>query len=1137
MENAKRSDFVHLHVHTEYSLLDGASRIDDLVSLAKKNGMNAVAITDHGAMYGVIDFYKKCKQAGIKPLIGCEVYVAKRGRTDRTPKVDDEPYHLVLIAEDQEGYKNLLKLVSLAYIEGFYYKPRIDLELLSSHSRGLIGLSGCLAGQIPSLILAGDLKGAADIAGTLGDILGRERFFLELQDHGLPEQGVVNRALVKMSGELGLGIVATNDSHYNERRDAEAHDILLCIQTGKTVRDESRLRFPNDEFYFKSGREMEAIFRDLPQAITNTRVIADRCNVELEFGSIHLPDYDLPEGYDADSFLRELCHERFRRRFPDGDEEALARLEYELGVIEKMGYAGYFLIVWDFIEYSKKKGIPVGPGRGSAAGSLVAYVLGITDVHPLKYGLLFERFLNPERVTMPDMDIDFCFERRQEVIDYVVRKYGQQCVAQIITFGTMAARAAIRDVGRTLSMPYSQVDRIAKMVPFQHGMTLDRALEVAPDLRQICEADSQVRRLIELAKSVEGLPRHASVHAAGVVISGKPLWEYVPLQKMSDGTVVTQFTMEGLEDLGLLKMDFLGLRTLTVLHDTVSLISRTQGTELRLDEIPFDDTNTYRLLGEGETLGVFQLESGWVRETLRELKPSRFEDLIALVALCRPGPMENIPAFIENKRGSPRYPHPILEPILRETYGIIVYQEQVMQAVSAIAGFSLGQADILRRGMGKKKPELIAAMKEDFMKGAKLKGIDEETAEEIFQLIDRFAGYGFNKSHAAAYALIAYRASYLKANYPKEYMAALLTSVASSTDKIGLYVEECRRMNIEVLPPDINESYEKFTVAQAGIRFGLAGVKNVGHGAIASIVEARKAGAFRSLRDVCERVDTRLLNKRALESLVKAGAFDSLGARRSQLLAALDDILEHTQQSRRRRRDLKGQTSFFELVDGADFGAAADPLPDIPEFPREKLLGMEKEVLGLYVSGHPLRNYSAELSRKVTVRLGNIDEVEDGRSVVIGGLINSAKVIVTRSGERMLFAQVEDLTGSIEVTVFPRVYERFAQYLKPDALVFVRGRVSQQEERVKVIAEEVSPIVGTGSVFIRIEKETGKAWVLEELKGVLTNYPGNSPVYLFFADIGKVVSTNSRYWVGVSEQLVEEVEGLLGKGSVILQQN
>lgn len=1136
MMSGKSSNFVHLHVHTEYSLLDGASRIGDLISLAKKSAMPAIAITDHGAMYGVIDFYKTCKRMDIKPIIGCEVYMAKRTRSDKTAKIDDEPYHLVLLAETKEGYKNLLKLVSLGYIEGFYYKPRIDFELLSRHSKGLIGLSGCLAGQIPSLISGGDVKAATDVAATLRDILGRENFFLEFQDHGLPEQHSVNEALLKIARELDLGIVATNDSHYNERKDAEAHDILLCIQTGKTIRDEKRLRFPNDEFYLKSGEEMEAIFSGLPEAILNTLLIAERCNVELEFGSVHLPDYELPEGYDANDFLRELCYQRFRRRFPEGSEQALGRLEYELDVIEKMGYAGYFLIVWDFIEYAKQKGIPVGPGRGSAAGSLVAYVLGITDVDPLKYGLLFERFLNPERVTMPDMDIDFCFERRQEVIDYVIQKYGQQCVAQIITFGTMAARAAIRDVGRALSMPYSQVDRIAKMVPFQQGMTLERALEVAPDLHQIYEMDSQVRRLIDLAKSVEGLPRHASVHAAGVVISGKPLWDYVPLQRMSDGTVVTQFTMEGLEELGLLKMDFLGLRTLTVLHDTLAIIGQTRGVEVRLDEVPFDDPNTYRLLGEGETLGIFQLESGWVRETLRELKPSRFEDLIALVALCRPGPMENIPAFIENKRGSPRYPHPMLEPILRETYGVIVYQEQVMQAVSAVAGFSLGQADILRRGMGKKKPELIAAMKEDFMTGAQRNGIPAETAEEIFQLIDRFAGYGFNKSHAAAYALIAYRASYLKANYPKEYMAALLTSVTNSTDKVGLYVEECRRMNIEVLPPDINESFEKFTVVEAGIRFGIAGVKNVGHGAIASIIEARKSGPFRSLRDVCERVDTRLLNKRALESLIKAGAFDSLGVRRSQLLSVLDHVIEQSQQSRRRRHDFKGQTSFFDLVDDVDFGKPTDSLPDMEEFPRDKLLAMEKEVLGLYVSGHPLRNFSRELAERTTVRLGSIDEVEDGKDVTVGGLINTTKVIVTKNGERMLFATVEDLTGSVEVTVFPKVYERFSQYLKSDALVVVKGRVSQQEERVKVIADEVSPLTSLSTMFITIEKNAGKPRVLEELKAVLTNYPGNSPVYLFFPDAGKVVSVDSRYWVGISEQLIREVEGLLGKGSVLLQQ-
>lgn len=1126
--------FVHLHVHTEYSLLDGAASIHDLVRQAREYGMPALAITDHGYMYGVMEFYKACREEAIKPIIGCEVYVARRTRHDRTPRLDDNPYHLILLAENQEGYKNLVHLVSLASLEGFYYKPRVDEELLRRYSRGLIALSACLKGEVPALLQAGNGDEAKKAALRYREIFGAGNFYLELQENGMHEQQAVNRQLTRLADELGLPLVATNDVHYIRREDAHAHDVLLCIQTGKTVDDPDRLRFSTSEFYLRSGKEMEALFRDCPRALENTVSIAERCRVDFSLGGVHLPDYPIPAGYDAAGYLRHLCFERLPRRYSRPGPEVVQRLEYELGVIERMGYPGYFLIVWDFVEYARKQGIPVGPGRGSGAGSLVAYVLGITNLDPLRYGLLFERFLNPERVTMPDFDIDFCFERRGEVIDYVVNRYGSDCVAQIITFGTMAARAAIRDVGRSLNLPYAEVDRIAKQVPMEPGMTLHRALEVSPGLREAYQGNEQVRNLIDLARAIEGLPRHASTHAAGVVITPRPLMEYLPIQKMSEGTVVTQFAMEALEEIGLLKMDFLGLRTLTVLEHARDQVRASTGQDLDLDNLPLDDARTYALLSEGQTLGVFQLESGWVRDMLKELKPTRFEDLIAAVALCRPGPMEHIPEYVRNKHNPHlvRYLHPCLEPILRDTYGILIYQEQIMRLAAEMAGFTLGQADLLRRAIGKKKREILDEQRAAFIAGCVKNGYPEQLAGQVYDLILKFANYGFNKSHGAAYALVAYQTAFLKAHYPVQFMAALLTSVMGSSDKVAQYIEECRQMGIPILPPDVNESLADFTVVGSGIRFGLTAVKNVGRGAIESIINARlKHGPFTSLRDFCQKVDTRLLNRRAIESLIKGGAFDSLGARRSQLMAVLERTLEKAQAANRRRQE--GQLSFFDPGSGETFasGMEVEVLPDLEEYPQSRLLAMEKEVLGLYISGHPLAHYQKDLRGRVSISVAGLGEAGDGERVVVGGIATSIKRVTTRNGGIMAFLQLEDLTGVVEVILFPRVYERFREVLQEDAVVLVRGRVSVAEEEVKIVADELEQMVTREKVYIKVDARAG-AKVLEELKHILTRHKGNSPVYLYLADERKMILANSQYWVEHTPRLVEQIEGLLGHGAV-----
>ncbi len=1054
-------EFVHLHTHTEYSLLDGAARIKDLVRQAVEFGMPALAITDHGTMFGVIDFYKACRQAGIKPILGCEVYVAPRTIHDRQSGIDDKLAHLVLLAENEPGYRNLLRLVSLAFTDGFYYKPRVDRETLARYSDGLIALSGCLAGEIPAAILAGEHRRARQIAGEYREIFG-DRFYLELQDHGLAGQAEVNRELVVISREMNIPLVATNDVHYVRREEAEIQDILLCIQTGKTVHDSGRLKFEGDQFYFKSGAEMARLFGEVPVALANTAVVAARCAVELDFASVHLPEYRVPPGYDPDSYLRELCYRGLERRYAQIQPAVQERLDYELRVIAQMGYSSYFLIVWDFIRFARERGILVGPGRGSAAGSLVAYVLGITNIDPLAYGLLFERFLNPERVSLPDIDIDFCFERRGEVIDYIFEKYGRECVAQIGTFGTMAARAAVRDVGRVLGMPYAEVDRVAKLIPPELGMTIEKAL-ATPELGAIYRRDEDVRQLVDKARALEGMPRHASIHAAGVVIAKEELTNYVPLYRTADGVVATQFAKEGIEELGLLKMDLLGLRTLTVIGDAIDLIRRHRGVKVDIDAIPLDDPATYELLGRGDTIGVFQLESSGMRGILRELRPEVFEDVIALVALYRPGPLGSgmVEDFIRRKHGRTevQYLHPALKPILRDTYGVILYQEQVMRIASDLAGFSLGEADLLRRAMGKKKPDIIAGLRQQFLDGATARGVDPAVASQIFELMAYFAGYGFNKSHSAAYALIAYQTAYLKANYPVEFMTALLTSVKDNAEKVGAYVEECRALGLEVLPPDVNESRRDFTVVDGQrIRFGLAGVRNVGANAVNAIIEARERdGPFRDLLDFCSRLDARVLNKRALESLIRAGAFASLKSSRRQLLAVLDEALHLAH--RRQKEKASGQVSLFD-----DWGEAAGlvpelNLPDVPEFTRHEILAMEKEMLGLYLSGHPLQEYRAKLRALTTANAAEVPQLVPGQQVILGGLVVGMRTITTRKGEPMCFLTLEDLTARVEVVVFPRAYARFRRLLVPDAVILVNGTVHNNNgEGNKVIGDYLSSI-------------------------------------------------------------------------------
>lgn len=1141
--------FVHLHVHSEYSLLDGSCRIKDLIAKTKELNMKAIAITDHGVMYGVIDFYKEAVAQGIKPIIGCEIYVAPRSMQDREYGIDNENYHLVLLAKDMTGYKNLMKIVTVASIEGFYYKPRVDREFLKEHSEGLIALSACLAGEVPSYILRGEYEKAKEAALFYDSIFGRGNFYLELQDHGILEQQKVNKELIRLSKETGIPLVATNDVHYLEKKDAKAHEVLLCIQTGKTIDDEDRMSFPTDEFYLKSPEEMENLFSCCKEAIENTEKIADMCNVEFEFNKTKLPKYDLPEGVDSCEYLRNLCYEGLYKRYKNPSKEVIERLDYELSVIEQMGYVDYFLIVWDFIKFAKDNGIMTGPGRGSAAGSLVAYTLGITNIDPIKYNLLFERFLNPERVSMPDIDSDFCYERRQEVIDYVVKKYGKDNVAQIITFGTMAARAVIRDVGRALNYPYAEVDVIAKMIPFELGMTIDKALSLNPELKARYENEEKVKQLIDISRSLEGLPRHASTHAAGVVISKEPLVNYVPLQKNED-SIVTQFPMTTLEELGLLKMDFLGLRTLTVIRDTIEMVKKNKGVIIDFDSMEYDDPKVYELISKGETEGVFQLESSGMKQFMTELKPKNLEDIIAGISLYRPGPMDQIPRYLANKNHpeSIVYDHPLLKPILDVTYGCMVYQEQVMQIVRDVAGYSLGRSDLVRRAMAKKKMDVMEQERKNFIygivdeegnvivPGALRNGLDEATANKLFDEMLDFANYAFNKSHAAAYAVIAYQTAYLKRYYPVEFMAALLNSFVDNLDKIAFYVQVCKKMDIKVLPPDINESDSYFTVVEDKIRFGLSAVKNVGLNMTMEIVSEReKNGKFKSVVDFFERMQDSQLNKKAVESLIKAGAFSSFGVRRSQLLSAYDKLMENIKKNR--NNNLNGQISLFgevEQTHGVGF-----EFPDLEEFPKSRLLSMEKETLGLYISGHPLEEYMEDIPKitnattldfKVSEEEMFQPKLQDNQEVVIAGVIATKKIKFTKNNNMMAFVTIEDLYGTVEVIVFPTVYEKYSSIIKEDNPVVVRGKVSlKEEEEPKILCDEIKPL--SQAIVKKLYLNLQDSTKIEIVKQILRKNPGNMPVVLKL-NSKKLLAANRDLWVNGSKELIKELHAVLGEENV-----
>ena len=1068
--------FTHLHVHTEYSLLDGSSKIKELPARAKELGMNSLAITDHGVMYGVIDFYRAAREVGIKPIIGCEVYVAPNSRFDReTVSGEDRYYHLILLAENNQGYQNLMKIVSKGFVDGFYYKPRVDYEVLREYHEGIICLSACLAGEVQRYLARGLYQEGKEAALRYEEIFGKGNFFLELQDHGIPEQKTVNQALLRLSQELHIDLVATNDVHYTFAEDAVPHDILLCIQTNKKVTDENRMRYEGGQFYCKSEEEMKALFPYALEALENTQKIADRCNVEIEFGVTKLPRFDVPEGYDAWGYLNKLCDEGMAKHYPDDDGTLRERLEYELDVIHTMGYVDYFLIVWDFIHFAKSHDIMVGPGRGSAAGSIVSYCLGITDIDPIRYNLLFERFLNPERVSMPDIDIDFCYERRQEVIDYVVEKYGKDQVVQIVTFGTLAAKGVVRDVGRALDMPYARCDAIAKMIPGDLGMTLEKALKASPDLRNAYNEDDQVKYLIDMSMRLEGLPRHTSMHAAGVVISQTSVDNYVPLSKAADGTITTQFTMTTLEELGLLKMDFLGLRTLTVIQNAVWQVKRTQGIELDMNAIDYNDKQVLDSLGTGKNDGVFQLESSGMKSFMKELKPENLEDIIAGISLYRPGPMDFIPRYLKgkNEKGSITYECPQLEPILSPTYGCIVYQEQVMQIVRDLAGYTLGRSDMVRRAMSKKKSSVMEKERQNFVygneeegvKGCINNGIDEKTANLIFDEMIDFAKYAFNKSHAACYAVVSYQTAYLKYYYPKEFMAAIMTSVMDNISKVSEYILTCRQMGIEILSPDINEGESGFSVSGDSIRYGLSAIKSVGKSVVEVIIAEREAnGPFVSLEDFVGRLSNKEDNKRTLENFIKAGALDTLPGNRRQKLLIAPDILD--QKNKEKKTGMEGQMSLFDFAGEEDKESFQISMPNVEEFSKEDLLAFEKEILGIYISGHPMEAYEQSWRANITAMATDfiVDEetesakVRDGAQVIIGGMITGKTVKTTKTNKMMAFVTVEDLVGSVEVLVFPRDYDKYREMLIPDAKVFIQGRASIGDDPVgKVICERVIP--------------------------------------------------------------------------------
>lgn len=1146
--------FTHLHVHTEFSLLDGAARINELARRAAELEMPALAITDHGVMYGVIDFYKACQKQGIKPIIGCEIYMAPGKRTEKVLGKDDKNYHLVLLAENNEGYRNLVKIVSQAHIDGFYYKPRADKELLYENRKGLIALSGCLAGEINESLLQDNYLRARNVAHEFAEIFGQDNFFLEIQDHGLNDQRRVNLGLWKLHKETGIPLVATNDVHYIQKEDAFIQDVLLCIQTGKTLSATDRMGFEGREFYLKGKEEMTLLFGESPEVLALTNEIAERCKVEFDFGKHFLPEYQVPADYTLDEYLCELCWKAFSVFYPNASEKESQRLAYELEVIIQTGFSGYFLIVSDFCRFAREQGIAVGPGRGSAAASMVAYLLGITSVEPLRHDLLFERFLNPERVSMPDIDIDFDPEGREKVIKYVIEKYGEDKVCQIITFGTMGAKAALRDVGRVLDIPLRKVDQVAKAVPNELGMTLERALTVSLELKKMVEAEGEVSRLYEISKSLEGMPRHTSTHAAGVVIAKEPLMRYLPLQKTIDGFYMTQFPMKTVEEIGLLKMDFLGLRNLTIIKKTLQKIKDTKGIELDLNNLPLDDDATYELLSEGNSTGVFQLESGGMRAILKELKPNCFEDIIAVLALYRPGPMEQIPEFVRRKHGGKiSYLHPKMEEILKPTYGIIVYQEQVMQIAQKLAGYSLGRADLLRRAMGKKNKKIMDEESQIFIHGLQDEngkwivpgaislGIAPREAEEIFELMAKFAEYGFNKGHATAYAMISYQTAYLKANYPLEFTASLLSSVIGFSDKVSFYIQEARNSGIEILPPDVQFSFNDFTIEQKAIRFGLEAIRNVGCQLVDDIIKERKKCLFKSFYDFILRIDSKVINKRTLESLIKAGAFQSLCSR-AQAMNVLDQALELAQN--RQKDNQTGQISLFDLDQGPDEEL---DMPEIAEFGENEILKMEKEYIGIYLTAHPL-SYVKELLRRVTTsEIASCLESEEEKKVILGGIINSYRQTITKKGDLMASFLLEDLSDSIEVLIFPRLFAETAN-LTNDQIVIVHGRYHINEDEKKLFAEKIITIDEYSSAELTsatIEKRNNRqvklfikfmndknTELLNKVLRVLGEYRGNNPVYFFFQDTEKIFEVSKNYSVRYDSGLEQRLIFMVGKENI-----
>ena len=1148
--------FVHLHVHTEYSLLDGACRIGSMMERVKELGQSAIAITDHGVMYGCIDFYKAAKAAGVKPIIGCEVYVSRRGMEDRVHGIDNDPYHLVLLCENRKGYENLCLLVSEAFTRGFYGKPRVDLDLLRKHHEGLIALSACLAGAIPQYLMLEDYDAARDYALTMADIFGEENFYLELQDHGIEEQRPVNQGVLRIARETGLPLVVTNDAHYLRKEDAAMQDVLLCVQTGKTVDDENRMKFQTEEFYLKSEEDLRQLFPNVPEAFENTVKIADRCNLEFVFNEYHLPSFHVPEGYTNEEYFRKLCYDGFRERYENPPKEYVDRLEYEIGVISRMGYVNYYLIVWDFIRYAKENGIPVGPGRGSGAASIVAYCMHITEVDPMQYALIFERFLNPERVSMPDFDTDFCQERRGEVIDYVVQKYGKDHVAQIATFGTMAARGAIRDVGRALNFTYAETDVVAKLVPNTLHITLKEALEVSPKLKEMYDGDERVKRLIDTAQALEGMPRNTSTHAAGVVITADPVCTYVPLSR-NDDTIVTQYTMTTIEELGLLKMDFLGLRNLTVIQDAENQI-RKHTPDFSMAKVRDDDPETFQMLAEGKTQGVFQLESQGMTGVCVGMKAGSIEDITAIVALYRPGPMDSIPKFIENKLNHKKvtYKCPQLEPILKVTYGCIVYQEQVIEIFRSLGGYTMGQADNIRRAISKKKMKIIEEERKVFVYGDPAKhipgcvanGISEAVAQSLYDEIVAFANYAFNKAHAVCYAVVSYQTAYLKCHYPREYMAALMTSVLDSAAKISGYIAECKDMGIPVLPPDVNHSEDHFTVEGDAIRFGLGAVKNVGRGLIRSMAAKRaEGGPFKSLEDFLQRMGDEL-NKRAVENFIKCGAMDCFGNHRSELLAVYDTMMDSIATSR--KKNLEGQMGLFALLED-DEPAASIPIPKLQEMKRADLMAMEKETTGIYITGHPMDDYRAYLRNTHVMPIGRLMEedcpVKDEQIVSVAGIVQSVKMKTTRNNSMMAYVTVEDDTAAIEMLAFSNVLTQFGSYLKENMPVVITGRLSVRDDKdPQIVINRARPISDyaeqppqpaqekpkrelTGKLYLKLPSEDSLEY--NKTRAILSMFPGDNQVVLYFADTAVRRGTRC----GIRENMLRELENLLGSGNVVLK--